>query len=456
MKVQTKNVERKDTEDHAGNSTRNIKNTATCLKNVQMQSGGPDTIDNLWFLDSGSSHHISNDRSDFKILNDFNDKIVWGTNLSCKVEGRGIIEAFIDGDKSNGVRLLDALLVPNFKMKILSLGAASRNNWNFVIKENVCIGSINNVEYLTAKRNNENMYSFNMVVEKSSSDSVVDVGLQALTTKKVFLDKDLDTKLGKSPKPKRRKRKRKKKRNHQIEVQEEWIPKTYAEALQCNEKEGWEKAIKEEVESITNMKVWIHTDRPTGKKVLRPLWKFKKKFDEKDESGWRNLKEEDKAKENVKEAGELVFTFDSVSDDADEVLPIHESTTQTSGEETAVMSELIEDTKEEEPIPELTDEDVPEGRAEGRVLRERTLKVKPAKYSAVISGRDFDDKMCKVADQTADRIQHVSRKHEKKSRRLERIKKRKINGEVGNGFSGRTQNVLEEDIRLNIFSKYGP
>lgn len=57
-------------------------------------------------------------------------------------------------------------------------------------------------------------------------------------------------------------------------------PVTYKQAMECPEKEHWERAIYEELDSIETNKKWTKTKFPLGKEAIRCKVIFKQKIDE--------------------------------------------------------------------------------------------------------------------------------------------------------------------------------
>lgn len=72
--------------------------------------------DNKWLIDSGASHHISHDITDFVELESSDETVNWGNNNCCKVTGRGTIETYMKlGDQRVNIKMENVLLVPEFK-----------------------------------------------------------------------------------------------------------------------------------------------------------------------------------------------------------------------------------------------------------------------------------------------------------------------------------------------------
>jgi hypothetical protein len=56
-------------------------------------------------------------------------------------------------------------------------------------------------------------------------------------------------------------------------------PATYKETMESPESEKWLKAMKSEIGSMYDNKVWTLVDIPEGRKAVEKKWIFKKKTD---------------------------------------------------------------------------------------------------------------------------------------------------------------------------------
>lgn len=57
-------------------------------------------------------------------------------------------------------------------------------------------------------------------------------------------------------------------------------PRSYTEAMQCPEKEDWQNAMKEELQSLLDNQTWEMVPLPAGRKTVGCKWTYKKKQDE--------------------------------------------------------------------------------------------------------------------------------------------------------------------------------
>lgn len=91
---------------------------------------------NVWFLDSGCSNHMSGDESWFTTL----DKVVHtyvklGNNTRMNVAGRGDIKI-----KLNGINhiITDVYYIPDLRNNLLDIGQFQERNLAIMVKEGAC------------------------------------------------------------------------------------------------------------------------------------------------------------------------------------------------------------------------------------------------------------------------------------------------------------------------------
>jgi hypothetical protein len=105
--------------------------------------------ENAWILDSGSSNHISDRLDDFFEFEQLEDEIVWGQGNSCSVKGKGKVLCYAQiGKRLFGMRLNDVLYVPNFGLRVMSIGAAAQNGWKFQIIDGGIVGRVDGKDVL--------------------------------------------------------------------------------------------------------------------------------------------------------------------------------------------------------------------------------------------------------------------------------------------------------------------
>jgi hypothetical protein len=112
-----------------------------------------------WLVDSGASDHVTFDRNDFVDFREVDEYLVWGSDLRCKVTGRGkvIVETCLGG-RSERFILNDVLLVPDFKCKIYSFGRGCARGWKFVGGKKCITGSLNGEVLIIAERVKEGFF----------------------------------------------------------------------------------------------------------------------------------------------------------------------------------------------------------------------------------------------------------------------------------------------------------
>lgn len=56
-------------------------------------------------------------------------------------------------------------------------------------------------------------------------------------------------------------------------------PKTFKEALNCNDRELWKNAMNEEIDSFIMHNIWELVNKPIGKNIVKNPWIFSSKHD---------------------------------------------------------------------------------------------------------------------------------------------------------------------------------
>jgi hypothetical protein len=179
------------------------------------------------------------------------------------------------------------------------------------------------------------------------------------------------------------------------------------------------------------------------------------------ECGWiPSDKDERKTKDNKPESVFFTFTEQTgesvpqrqVEYDKEDGVNLSET------EEEAADSVETEESEAEE-IEVIEEEEQAEVREEvpaGRQLRERTEKIKPVKYTAVVTSGDKDKEEEEPRFLQGEQVKTLNKKSEKKKRRLERVKQRKVTCVAKNVSLQEKSQETDSDAVLDIFSKYGP
>jgi hypothetical protein len=174
-----------------------------------------------------------------------------------------------------------------------------------------------------------------------------------------------------------------------------------------------------------------------------------------EEFGWNSPNDRHEIKKDEENKECIDFTFWNISEvedtdvedvkgSEDIIETMSTSKYQDSNEEENSDSVSINDLEVEELMTEEKEVTEPQEEEVGRILRERTSKVKPSKYSAITSV------------ETAGLTSQSNKKYEKKRRRLERVKERKKNERAEQVHSKTRKEASEGKVCLDIFSKYGP
>ncbi|KAJ0833844.1 putative RNA-directed DNA polymerase [Helianthus annuus] len=98
-------------------------------------------VNNLWFLDSGCSNHMTGSKASFTKLDEaFKLKVQLGNKQALEVEGKGVVKIYTG---PNTFKLLnDVYYAPTLKYNLLSVGQLMRKGYSLLFEGNSC--SINN------------------------------------------------------------------------------------------------------------------------------------------------------------------------------------------------------------------------------------------------------------------------------------------------------------------------
>ena len=94
--------------------------------------------DDIWFLDSGASRHITFRRDWYTHFESCSgEQVVLGDDGLCEVMGPGIIRVrrFVDGQWRDG-QVEDVLYVPNIRKNLMSVGVLTSRGFKAVFSQN--------------------------------------------------------------------------------------------------------------------------------------------------------------------------------------------------------------------------------------------------------------------------------------------------------------------------------
>jgi transposase InsO family protein len=140
------------------------KNTTSILRGKRVLANGNSTRKDLWILDTGSTHHISNRREDFCEFRELKDEIIWGKEVTSKVMGIGAVKADIQTKgEPYRIKLLNVLFVPDFDFCVMSIGSASSHGWKFHIFNDTLQGHVDGKFIFQSRRQKDNLYPIDLV-----------------------------------------------------------------------------------------------------------------------------------------------------------------------------------------------------------------------------------------------------------------------------------------------------
>ena len=96
------------------------------------------TSNNIWFLDSGCSSHMTGARSSFKELDEsVKLKVALGDGKQVQVEGKGTVA--IKNGHGNINLLYDVYFIPNLSQNLLSVGQLLTNGYSLLFEDFLCV-----------------------------------------------------------------------------------------------------------------------------------------------------------------------------------------------------------------------------------------------------------------------------------------------------------------------------
>ncbi|KAG5875619.1 hypothetical protein JTB14_034686 [Gonioctena quinquepunctata] len=105
-----------------------------------------------WFIDSGTTSHISDNREFFELDTSFKEDVFVANGMKLKSIGRdsGIITFFTPNGQLDTRKITDVLFVPELKGNLLSVRKLVTKGFQLVFKDNNCIILRNGVEFGSA------------------------------------------------------------------------------------------------------------------------------------------------------------------------------------------------------------------------------------------------------------------------------------------------------------------
>ena len=111
---------------------------------------GQEESDNIWYLDSGCSNHMTGDRKKFVQLDDkVSSQVKLGNGKLQNVEGRGVIAVYTKG--GNKRLISDVLYVPGLTQNLLSVGQLLKKDYALKFDNDECIILDKKKNFIVAK-----------------------------------------------------------------------------------------------------------------------------------------------------------------------------------------------------------------------------------------------------------------------------------------------------------------
>ena len=111
-------------------------NEEAVLLMAQLSSEGKSNTQDMWFIDSGCSNHMTGRKDWFSSIDEsFSDEVKLGNNYALKVCGKGMVKLLINGV----VHFLnDVFYVPELKNNLFSVGQLLERGLTVEMKQNKC------------------------------------------------------------------------------------------------------------------------------------------------------------------------------------------------------------------------------------------------------------------------------------------------------------------------------
>ena len=94
--------------------------------------------EDIWFLDSRCSNHMTRDIAMFSMLDEnVESQVTLGTDSKVSVMGKGKVSVLTK--KGEGRSISDVYYVPDMKCSLLSIGQLIQNGYNVFFEDDVCI-----------------------------------------------------------------------------------------------------------------------------------------------------------------------------------------------------------------------------------------------------------------------------------------------------------------------------
>ena len=131
-----------------------------------LQTDDRNTNMNDWWIDSGASQHMTQDRDDLINFKEFSSPVAinLADNSAIYAHGSGDAQLIvIDGNISRNIVLNNVLYVPDIKKKLVSIPAIIKKGIDVSFVNNNCIFKVNGNSYNIGKLNNgDKLYKLNL------------------------------------------------------------------------------------------------------------------------------------------------------------------------------------------------------------------------------------------------------------------------------------------------------
>ncbi|KAG6488118.1 hypothetical protein ZIOFF_056876 [Zingiber officinale] len=157
-----KNKEQKHEQKQEDRSSVNFSKEDEPSKVFYSSSNTVQDMNEIWFLDSGCSNHVTGIKKNFVELDEnYNSLLELGDSKKLKIEGKGVVLVFsVEGQQK---RMHDVFYTPEIAQNLLSVGQMMKNGYKLVFAEGQCeITDRNRQKVAVVKMTSNNLFPLKM------------------------------------------------------------------------------------------------------------------------------------------------------------------------------------------------------------------------------------------------------------------------------------------------------
>jgi hypothetical protein len=118
-----------------------------------------------WLMDSGASDHVTFCRDDFVEFKEVCEYLVWGSDVRCRVKGKGNVLVRVSyGNRVEEIMLYGVLFVPEFSCRVYSLTKGTAKGWIYTLGNQSLRANFRNKAFYVAAKEKNGFYVANFQV----------------------------------------------------------------------------------------------------------------------------------------------------------------------------------------------------------------------------------------------------------------------------------------------------